>query len=257
MRTLAPRDYAPPAVEHPLMKWGSPVDDLLVGIEAGHGGEFRSVHDWSAEVFIDRRGGFVGPPPRLEVGEGLDPARFDDPSLIATMRLHSLALWRHDILEAADADSQELSDLVEATFMGRGDNGLSEAATAAFAQSSGYEEGVNQQLMTVDTFEMNPLWRGTALTPYVAALALSKFAHLGQDAFILHAHPMTYGDPGSRPKEYWDATQKKIAAMWRTVGFRSYDGEFHMAGSFPEYQLDDFLERAEDLWPYLRPLDQS
>ena len=43
------------------------------------------------------------------------------------------------------------------------------------------------------------------VTPYITALILSKFAILGRDAFILHAHPMTYGNPDRLPDSAWQA----------------------------------------------------
>lgn len=176
---------------------------------------------------------------------------FADPRVLAVMQTHSLDLWGHSIVDSADADSSDLHTLVAAAFTF--DNDPHDALEHAMASSSGYQGWTPERVMSIDTFEVSPRWRGTAFTPYVAALMLSKFATLGREAFILHAHPMTYGNPNRLPATAWAGRAEEDHRHVPHDRVCPFDDDAHLAGWFPDGALRAFMERAEQTWPYLQP----
>jgi hypothetical protein len=249
MAHLAARQYPEPAHDHPVRRFGRIALDVDVEITSGELGEYDTIHSWTARARISD----IVDVAADDQAEASAPGgnNFADPRVLAVMQIHSLDLWGHSIVDSADADSSELHALVAAAFTF--DNDPHDALEQAMVASSGYQGWTPERVMTIDTFEVTPRWRGTAFTPYVAALMLSKFATLGRDAFILHAHPMMYGEADRLPATAWQTAQKKIIAMYRTIGFCPFDDDARMAGWFPDGALRAFMERAEHTWPYLQP----
>jgi hypothetical protein len=103
--------------------------------------------------------------------------------------------------------------------------------------------------LIVGTFRVDPEWRGTVLTPVLAARMLEPFAALGVQAAALLAAPIQTEDMTA---EEFLAAQTAIARMWTAIGFRPLSEDGYMAAALDPAVFDDVTEAATEQIPDLR-----
>lgn len=94
-------------------------------------------------------------------------------------------------------------------------------------------------VVLVNSYVVEPGWRGTGYTPFIAARILDMFSHLGVSAAALQAAPMARLSAKERAR-----VSGKIAAMWEQVGFKQLsDAPEFMAMPLDPIYMADTLER--------------
>lgn len=139
-------------------------------------------------------------------------------------------------LEALDEDAGELG---EALFVGN-------ERTPAF-HAIALDDAA--PVLLINTFDVEPEWRGTGLTPVMALRVLKIFANLGIRTAALHAAPIAEEmSPRERTR-----IGIKIEKTWAQVGFRNLDATSgFMAMSFDRFAITDSLTRVAGRNPSLR-----
>ena len=254
MRQLSPRRYPTPTSTHPIREFGNPADLLVVQICGSMRFEFSGVRSWAARAYVPdyalRYYDASKLPPCDRSPRDVAPLlRVDDAGTLARMRLYTVKIGEPQpaLLAANDVDP-ELGEVIASAI--DIDNEPLLPVRQAIKASSRQNGWTPDRLLVLQTFAVHPRWTGTGFTPYLAAMTLSKFASLGSDAVLLHAHPVLFG---KLARESIAAVQRKIIKMYRLLGFEQYDDEGHMAGWFPRGALDDFLDDAPQVWSYLEP----
>lgn len=125
---------------------------------------------------------------------------------VATMGMTVVNPDNGNPLEDLDSLDQDAYELGAALWTG---NGEVKAAFEAVTDTFG------GPVLLIDSYIVEPSWRGTAVTPLMALRVLEVFAHTGVTAAALKAWPMTASL--SDPSRFRAAA--KISKMWSRVGF--------------------------------------
>lgn len=132
-----------------------------------------------------------------------------------------LMLWRlrdytgDDRWEAADAESGDLEVIASAVLGRSSDTGYS----AAFDKAVEHPVG---DLLILDRVTLDRAWRGFGLGPVLAAEAIRR---LSPGCCAVAAYPAMGEYPQDREQltaAYRRRAGKKIAALWESIGFRSF-----------------------------------
>jgi hypothetical protein len=242
LQALPTRSYPVPPPGHAAVRW--PVGSIAITVSGGQAFEgYGHIRRWT--VRADLPGDVV--PLDADADEVADiVARVDTREgvvSVAVMDAFSVDPRQDSArevitsLDAVGGDALTIGDLL----LGGG------AASALFEDLT--EASPFDPFLIVSTYQVVPEWRGTVLTPALAARMLEPFAALGVQSAALQAAPILTEDLD--PARY-TAAQWAIARMWATVGFRPLHKDGYMALGLDPTELDLVVQDAAQQLPDLR-----
>lgn len=204
-----------PAKRPPASEWWPRMLRMTTAIPADHPAHIIGTPDESdahARLEVHVSGGHrpFDAPSLMHWHADISVTRWSDDSWsmpVATMNLTAVNPYLGDPFRDLDSRDQDSYELAEALWTyGTGER------TDDFLDIAPDDGG---HVLLVDTYEMQPAWRGTPLTPLIALRVLDVFGHLGFNAAALTAAPMSTDlDLAER-----DRVATRIATMWERVGF--------------------------------------